>query len=84
MAGFIDTVSVFGWAAWVEAVRAMHTDDPAIGSRRIRDHREILAALRAGDSDQVEALMRRHLIGAIDYLTAHARVSGAAGDGAPS
>ena len=53
----IDSVSVFGWALRVRTVRAMH-DAPEVGLGRIRAHRQILAALRDRDPDQVEALTR--------------------------
>ncbi|MGF6884437.1 DNA-binding GntR family transcriptional regulator [Nocardia sp. GP40] len=72
VAGFLDTVAVFGWSARVRTVRAMHAEDPGIGLGRIRDHREILTALRARDPDAVETLVRGHLVAAIDYLLAHA------------
>jgi len=72
IAGLIDTVSVFGWSLRVRAVRAMH-DRPEIGLDRIRDHREILTALRARDADRVETLMRRHLMTAIDFFVEQAK-----------
>jgi DNA-binding GntR family transcriptional regulator len=65
--GLIDTVSIFGWALRLRAVQAMH-DTPEVGLRRIREHREILTALRAREADRVEALMRAHLTAGIDYL----------------
>jgi DNA-binding GntR family transcriptional regulator len=70
--GLIDSVSVFGWTSRVKAVQSMH-DSPDIGRGRIRDHRDILAALRARDADRVEQLVRRHLTGSIDYLLAQGR-----------
>jgi DNA-binding GntR family transcriptional regulator len=72
VAGLVDTVSVFGWQVRLRAVRAMHTDDPAVGRSRIRAHRDILAALRARDATLVETLIRTHLTTALDYLLAHA------------
>jgi DNA-binding GntR family transcriptional regulator len=72
VAGLVDTVSVFGWQIRLRAVRAMHTDDPAIGRSRIRAHRDILAALRVRDATLVETLMRTHLTTALDYLLGHA------------
>ena len=68
----IDTASIFGWALRLRAVRAMH-DTPEIGLRRIREHREIVTALRARDADRVETLMRRHLTTGIDYVLKQAR-----------
>lgn len=72
VAGLVDTVSVFGWQIRLRAVRAMHTDDPAVGRTRIRAHRDILAALRVRDAVLVETLMRTHLTMALDYLLGHA------------
>jgi len=73
VAGVIDTVSVFGWAARVRAVRAMHTDNPEVGLARIREHRELMDALRARDAERVETLTRQHLSAGIDYILAHAK-----------
>jgi DNA-binding GntR family transcriptional regulator len=70
--GLIDTASIFGWALRLRAVRAMH-DRPEIGLSRIREHREIMTALRARDADRVETLMRRHLTTGIDYVLKQAR-----------
>jgi DNA-binding GntR family transcriptional regulator len=67
LAGLIDTVSVFGWSLRIRAVRAMH-DEPEVGLSRIRNHREILTALRARDADRVEALVRDHVTTAIGYF----------------
>jgi DNA-binding GntR family transcriptional regulator len=67
LAGLIDTVSVFGWSLRIRAVRAMH-DEPEVGLSRIRNHREILTALRARDADRVETLVRHHVTTAIDYF----------------
>jgi len=72
VAGVIDTVSVFGWAARVQAVQAMHDHDHEVGLARIRAHRDILAALRNRDAGLVEARVREHLVVAIDYILAHA------------
>ena len=72
VAGLVDSVSVFGWQIRLRAVRAMHTDDRAVGRNRIRAHRDILAALRVRDAALVETLMRTHLTTALDYLFAHA------------
>jgi DNA-binding GntR family transcriptional regulator len=68
----IDTASIFGWALRLHAVQAMH-DTPEIGLSRIREHREIVTALRARDADRVETLMRRHLTTGIDYVLKQAR-----------
>ena len=70
--GLIDTASIFGWALRLRAVRAMH-DRPEVGLSRIREHREIVTALRARDADRVETLMRRHLTTGIDYVLKQAR-----------
>jgi DNA-binding GntR family transcriptional regulator len=72
VAGLVDSVSLFGWQIRLRAVRAMHTDNPAVGRNRIRAHRDILAALRVRDAALVEALMRSHLTTALDYFFAHA------------
>jgi DNA-binding GntR family transcriptional regulator len=50
----------------------MH-DRPEVGLSRIREHREIVTALRTRDGDRVEALMRRHLTTGIDYVLNQAR-----------
>ena len=76
VSGLIESVSVFGWALRVKAVRAMH-DSPEFGLGRIRDHRDILAALRARDADRVERLMRTHLASSIDYLLTQAAADAA-------
>jgi len=68
----INTASIFGWALRLRAVQAMH-DTPEVGLSRIREHREIVTALRARDADRVETLMRRHLTTGIDYVLKHAR-----------
>jgi len=73
LAGVIDTVSIFGWAARVRAVRAMHDHDHEVGLDRIRAHREILDALRGRDAALVESRVREHLLVAIDYILTHAR-----------
>jgi DNA-binding GntR family transcriptional regulator len=70
--GLIDTASIFGWTLRLRAVRAMH-DTPEVGRSRIREHREIVTALRARDADRVETLMRRHLTTGIDYVLKQAR-----------
>jgi DNA-binding GntR family transcriptional regulator len=72
IAGLIDTVSIFGWALRLRAVRAMH-NAPEVGLSRIREHREILTALRARDADRVETLTRAHLTTGIDYMLKQAR-----------
>jgi DNA-binding GntR family transcriptional regulator len=72
IAALVDSVSVFGWLLRIRGVRAMH-DAPEEGLSRIREHREILTALRARDADRVEALMHRHLTNAIDFLLERAR-----------
>jgi DNA-binding GntR family transcriptional regulator len=72
IAALIDTASVFGWSLRIRAVRAMH-DNPDVGLNRIREHREILTALRDRDPDRVETVMRRHLTTAIDYILEQAR-----------
>ena len=68
----INTASIFGWALRLRAVQAMH-DTPEVGLSRIREHREIVTALRARDADRVETLMRRHLTTGIDYVLKQAR-----------
>jgi DNA-binding GntR family transcriptional regulator len=73
LAGVIDTVSIFGWAARVRAVQAMHDHDHEVGLDRIRAHRDILAALRSRDADLVETRVREHLVVAVDYILTHAR-----------
>ncbi|HEY4460838.1 MAG TPA: GntR family transcriptional regulator [Pseudonocardiaceae bacterium] len=73
LAGVIDTISIFGWAARVRAVEAMHEHDHEVGLERIRTHRAILAALRGRDADLVETTVREHLLVSIDYILAHAR-----------
>ncbi len=73
VAGLVDTVSVFGWAARIRAVEAMHAKDPDVGLQRIRAHRDILEALRRRDADLVESRCRAHLTDAIDYILAQAR-----------
>jgi DNA-binding GntR family transcriptional regulator len=50
----------------------MH-DRPEVGLSRIREHREIVTALRARDADRVETLMRGHLTTSIDYVLEQAR-----------
>ena len=70
--GLIDTASIFGWALRLRAVRAMH-DRPEVGLSRIREHREIVTALRTRDAERVETLMRQHLTTGIDYLLKQAR-----------
>jgi DNA-binding GntR family transcriptional regulator len=70
--GLINTASIFGWALRLRAVRAMH-DTPEVGLSRIREHREIVTALRARDANRVETLMRRHLTTGIDYVLQEAR-----------
>ncbi|MFJ3366444.1 GntR family transcriptional regulator [Streptomyces anthocyanicus] len=71
IASVVDTVSVFGWAARLRAVRAMHDDEPEVGLSRLRGHRELLDALRARDADLVESLARRQIVEAADYFRAH-------------
>jgi DNA-binding GntR family transcriptional regulator len=51
----------------------MHTDNPEVGLARIRDHRELMDALRARDAERVETLTRQHLSAGIDYILAHAK-----------
>jgi DNA-binding FadR family transcriptional regulator len=68
----INTASIFGWALRLRAVQAMH-DTPEVGLSRIREHREIVTALRARDADRVETLMRRHLTTGIEYVLKQAR-----------
>jgi len=68
----INTASIFGWALRLHAVRAMH-DTPEVGLSRIREHREIVTALRARDADRVETLMRAHLTTGIEYVLKQAR-----------
>ena len=70
--GLIETASIFGWTLRLRAVRAMH-DAPETGLTRIREHREIVAALRAHDAEKVETLMRRHLAAGIDYVLKQAQ-----------
>jgi DNA-binding GntR family transcriptional regulator len=70
--GLINTASIFGWALRLRAVQAMH-DTPEVGLSRIREHREIVTALRARDAEMVETLMRRHLIAGIEYVLEQAR-----------
>jgi DNA-binding GntR family transcriptional regulator len=72
IAGMINTASIFGWALRLRAVRAMH-DTPEVGLSRIREHREIVTALRDRDANRVETLMRRHLTASIDYVLQEAR-----------
>ena len=68
----INTASIFGWALRLRAVRAMH-HTPEVGLSRIREHREIVTALRARDAEKVETLMRRHLTTGIEYVLKQAR-----------
>jgi DNA-binding GntR family transcriptional regulator len=70
--GLIDTASIFGWALRLRAVRAMH-GRPEVGLSRIREHREIVTALRARDAERVETLMRGHLTTGIDHVLKQAR-----------
>lgn len=72
IAGLIDSLSVPGWSLRVQAVRAMHTGDAEYGLSRIRAHRDIVNALRDRDAEQVEMLVRRHLIAGIDHVLAAA------------
>jgi DNA-binding FadR family transcriptional regulator len=71
VAGLIDSVSVFGWTLRVRAVQAMH-HNPEVSLGRIRFHRRLLTALRERDPDQVEMLIRQHLIDSVDYILAQA------------
>jgi DNA-binding GntR family transcriptional regulator len=72
LTGLIDAASIFGWALRLRAVQAMHYR-PEVGLSRIREHREIVTALRARDADRVETLMRRHLKTGIEYVLNQAR-----------
>jgi len=72
VAGLIDSMSVFGWSLRVRAVQAMHKN-PEVGLGRIRFHRQLLAALRERDPEQVESLTRDHLIDSVDYILEQAR-----------
>jgi DNA-binding GntR family transcriptional regulator len=84
LAGLIDSVSVFSWPARLRAARAMAAGDLAAARNRIRAHRRILAALRKGDADLTEALMREHLAEATAYLLSQAADARPSGPGMSS
>jgi DNA-binding GntR family transcriptional regulator len=62
----------------------MAAGDLAAARNRIRAHRRILAALRKGDADLTEALMREHLAEATAYLLSQAADARPSGPGMSS
>lgn len=65
--GLIQSLSIVGQERRNRAVRSMrvHTE---IGERRLQGQRDILAALRGRDPDQVEQVFRRHATSFVELL----------------
>jgi DNA-binding GntR family transcriptional regulator len=61
-------ITAFGPGRRQHALTEMVRHDQATLRRRLDDHRNILAALKARDADQAEALMRQHVLDATEYF----------------
>lgn len=67
LSNMIRAVSIFGHARRVSALEMLRKN-PGEAARRLQDHKEILAALRAKDSDRVESLILRNTMTTADRL----------------
>jgi DNA-binding GntR family transcriptional regulator len=65
--GLIQSLSIVGQERRARAVQSMR-EHPEIGMRRVRGHRDILAAFRSRDPDAVEQAFRRNAIGGVELL----------------
>ncbi|HEY2638812.1 MAG TPA: GntR family transcriptional regulator [Streptosporangiaceae bacterium] len=61
------SLSIIGQERRARSVQSMH-QHPEVGLRRVQDHRDMLAAFRSRDPDQVEHVFRRHAIAGIELL----------------
>lgn len=65
--GMIVSLSVIGQDRRARSIEHMIAH-PEVGIRRLQDHREILAALRARDPELVERVFRRHATAGVELL----------------
>jgi DNA-binding GntR family transcriptional regulator len=65
--GLIQSLSIVGQERRARAVQSMR-EHPEIGMRRVRGHRDILAAFRSRDPDAVEQAFRRNAVGGVELL----------------
>jgi DNA-binding GntR family transcriptional regulator len=67
----------------LERYRYILAEDPDRAPKRAKEHQEILAAIEAGEADNAERLMRRHIRNALEiYLERLAPVFSPPTDGA--
>jgi DNA-binding GntR family transcriptional regulator len=65
--GMIQSLSIIGQERRARSVESLLLH-PEVGLRRIEDHRDLLAAFRKRDPDQVERVFRRHATAGIELL----------------
>jgi DNA-binding GntR family transcriptional regulator len=61
------SLSVVGQERRSRSVESMRTH-PEVGERRVQDHRDMLAAFRSRDPQQVEEVFRRHATAGVELL----------------
>jgi DNA-binding FadR family transcriptional regulator len=61
------SLSIVGQERRTRAVESMRLH-PEVGERRIQDHRDMVAAFRSRDPDQVEQVFRRHASASVELL----------------
>ncbi|OPG09464.1 GntR family transcriptional regulator [Microbispora sp. GKU 823] len=66
----IESTTVIGPARRLQSVTAMATVARDIGEKHLQAHRDILAALTAGDADEAERQVVQHMLSAIDLQLA--------------
>ena len=65
--GMILSLSIIGQERRTRSVESLLAH-PEVGLRRVQDHRDLLAAFRRRDPDQVEQVFRRHATAGIELL----------------
>lgn len=68
IASLAANITAFGPTRRQRAITEMVRHDRTTLHKRLLDHREILAALKARDADQAEALVRQHVLDATEYF----------------
>jgi DNA-binding FadR family transcriptional regulator len=63
----IQSLSIIGQERRARSVESLLLH-PEVGMRRIKDHRDLLAAFRKRDPDLVERVFRRHATAGIELL----------------
>jgi DNA-binding GntR family transcriptional regulator len=68
IASLAANITAFGPTRRQHALTEMVRHDRATLHKRLEDHRNILAALKAKDADRAEALVRQHVLDATEYF----------------